>query len=573
MLLPGIVNKSVSDRYRDSAAITNYLMSLALMIAAVVMLFIYSRKAFSQSNELLRISKDDASIIGASFFFVCAGGVWLVCSFIYFNWAGDDRHLIFSALVSRDRRGARLPGDPLAKYALRKLSAEQISELPDSHLLALIASGKFNPDDFINVVLRRQPPIAVSSGPETLARHPECTPLVRVDFLTGWDADYRTAAATSELPPLWPRALNELLYSRHPEARIGATRCPNISREDLLHFATSDVDPQVRRSACRRIRESITTKEAMSLSRSSYHEIRSAAISSRLLPRYQLVALCKSDPDASVRLLAWGELAPSLTAKEAVELSTALHIDVITMVIGADLLPRETVLKLCLIRSEANLRRAAWARLEPSLTTDEAIYLSRSEFEEVRRYALTSGKLPRSFLIKMCVIDPSRPVRSEILRLIEKDLNQSEATLLMNSPDVEARLLAAQSGLLERSSLIRCCLRDNNSRVYGAAWERIRNQLTPSEALSLLNSKHEEVRRGAVRSELLARSSLINCCRDDASKMVRAAAWQIARSKLTRTEALLLSSTNHGEVRKWAVASRLLPISRRFWLVIRSLFE
>lgn len=572
MLLPGIVNKSVSDRYRDSAAITNYLMSLALMVAAVVMLFIYSRKAFSQSNELL-ISEDEALIVGASFFSLCAGGVWLVCSFIYFNWAGDDRNLIFSALVSRDRRGTRLPGDPLAKYALRKLSAEQISQLPDSHLLALIASGKFHPDEFINVVLRRQPPIAVSSGPETLARHPKCTPLVLVDFLTGWDADYRAAATTAAVPPLWPRALNELLYSRHPEARVGATRCPNLPRQDLLSFAISDSDPQVRRSACGQIRESITAVEAMSLSRSSYHEIRSAAINSRLLPRDQLVALCKSDPDASTRLLAWGELAPSLTAKDAIELSAALHIDVIAMVIGADVLPRETVLKLCLIRSEANLRRAAWARLEPRLTTEEAIYLSRSQFEEVRRYALTSGKLPRSSLIKMCVIDPSRPIRREILRLIEKDLNQSEATLLMNSPDVEARLFAAQSGLLERRSLIRCCLRDDSERVYRAAWERIRNRLTASEALSLLISKNEEVRRGVVRSELLARSDLINCCRYDASKMVRAAAWQIARSKLTRTEALLLSSSNHGEVRKWAVASRLLPLSRRFWLVMKSLFE
>ncbi|MGH9938936.1 MAG: hypothetical protein ACREAM_22065, partial [Blastocatellia bacterium] len=325
-------------------------------------------------------------VVGLAISWVVTEYKLLVEGLVFGAWRSLAR-----AVVARDRKGRR----GISAATRRALSAvdnleEVLNSQPDSFLLTLAATNSSdNFDDIVTRCLRPATP-GGTSGARSLAAHPACTVLTRVDFAVGGRQEHR-AEAVGLLPrSLWPSAIKTLARSEHGEARAAAARCDEIPREVLIEF-------------------------------------------------------CRADPDAAVWQAAWSRLKSlekGLQPEEAISLSASIHSEVRLLAVESNLLPRELVLNLCGGDRSGRVRKAAWERLNDTAKpgAEEIFDLSYSEFSDARLRAVRSGRLPARRLRRLRWRDPDPDVRQEAFDLTSDQVTSREARRLIRSSSVDVRI-------------------------------------------------------------------------------------------------------------------------------------
>jgi hypothetical protein len=217
---------------------------------------------------------------------------------------------------------------------------------------------------------------------------------------------------------------------------------------------------------------------------------------------------------------------------------------------------------------DARTRRAAIESLPRVLWPRAIKALLDSKQPDGRIAAVRLSNIPRRDVVKVCGKDPDASVRKVAWEKIAPQLSSGEARGLSKSIHEDARSLAVGSGKLSRRLLLKRCRRDNHTRVRATAWEQIEERLTQAETARLLKSRHEDTRRRALHSGLLPRKLLARSCSKDRDSSLRQSAWEMIRDGLTRSEATDLSRSRHAQTRLWAVESERLTRRRLFWMSI-----
>lgn len=438
---------------------------------------------------------------------------WVMIEFMLLinRWLLRTADTLVQAIYIRDRKGRRVPTRLACKAMDRADEVEEVLNVqPAQFLLALAASNREGYAQ--TAALRLWPGMQAGfASTGSLATHPGCTTLTRLEFLANREHDGRAA----DLLPrnLWQSAIQTLAQSKFSDARVAATRCRDIARETLI-------------------------------------------------------ALCGNDPEAEVRESAWRHLEGSLRAHDVAQLIRSKQADVrgavleSATVLEGRMLPRRTALTLCYGDSSDEVRDRAWRYVAPEVTQSQTKKLSASPFRDVRLHAVRSGKLPRRRLKRLLLHDPDREVRHHAFEKIKTEISQHEVRLMVGSQYSDVRLRAIQSGYPEDAKLEQLCLRDLDKDVRQAAWKALYNRLAFDKIKGLLEKDPLTLLPCAIESGDLPRESLLKHCASDWQSEVRQKAWEKLRSELIATEAVSLSQSIYGEVRLGAIQTGLLPRER-----------
>ena len=456
------------------------------------------------------------------------------------------------AVGIRDRKGRR-GLSRLADVALNRARSEStlMEFQPDQFLLALRAGDKTHRMDVPDLLQR--------GAQNSLAAHPACTILTRIDFLING----LNKLDSVELLPrdLWPKALNALVRSKFGEARRVATTCDGISRDTLFKFCCEDPEPAVWQAALERLeRESLQERDAIRLARSKHAEVRIAAI--KYLPRNAVLDLCYRDQFEEVRTNAWHKLEPQLTVDEGNELSQSSFGDVRLKVVRKGKLSPDRLKWLRWRDPDGDVRQQAFEQTPGKVGRLTAWRMLRSPYSDVRLRVVQSNNLSISRLAKIYDKDADEVVRQAAWRQLFKGLPVEEAETILENNRLILRPSVVQSSDFSRDRLVALCANDWQTAVREAAWEKLRTQLNPSEAVKLSCSLYGAVRLWAVQSRLLTREQLVELCRNDNYRPVALEASKILRQELTVDEAEKVSSSPISDIRVAAINSTLLTAKR-----------
>ncbi len=469
---------------------------LAILAALIIALVLY-RDALGEKREWLAILA------------IGIGGVLLImvqCKLLLEGWIDANHRSWLHSFYIRDRRGQTGLGQRLHKI-LTNIGGWTYN--PEAESLRKLLSRQ--PNDFLFYLATdalstiRRTSMALLGTEDRMAllqSYRDCPVSIKMILIESDVAPVRKIAQESMPIDLWPRAVQKLLRSIYPEARIAAVRC--ISEREVL----------------RRV--------------------------------------CRDDREDSVRLAAWRQLKSLSSQGEAVELIESAHSDVRTLVLNSGWLPRKRTVKVCRDDDENPIRTIAWKILEKDLNEKEAVELFGSDFFDVNLWAVRSGKLGHMRMRKICFKDHIEGLRLNAWEQIRDRLTEADAAYLIGSPNADTRLRAVQSGKLTHERLFRVALKDRKRMVRLETFEQLKAGLTESEIRSLTNSVDEEFRVYAVESRLLPRKRIAQLCQRDSSKAVRDAAWKILKNDLTRNEATFLSYSNYIDVCLWSLRSGLL---------------
>ena len=392
-----------------------------------------------------------------------------------------------------------------------------------------------------------------------LAAHPACTTLTRVDFLIH---GLKRLDAVELMPRnLWPRALNALVRSKYSEARRVATTCDGISRSTLIKFCCEDVESEVWEAALARlVRESVQPGEAARLAKSKHAQVRIAAI--EYLPRDAVLSVCYKDSSEEVRTKAWHKLEPQLTQDESDELSESSFSDVRLNVVGKGKLSSVRLKWLRWHDPNRDVRQQAFERFPGEVSPLTAQRMLRSRYSDVRLRMVQSLNLSAAKLEKIYETDPDEAVRQAAWRRLFKGLPVNEAETILENNRLILRPAVVQSSDFSRERLVALCANDWQTAVREAAWEKLRVKLNRSDALQLSRSLYGEVRLWAMQSRLLTREEVAELLRSEKYRPAAIEAWEILRDELTADEADKVSWSAINSIRVEAINSGLLTAER-----------
>jgi hypothetical protein len=262
--------------------------------------------------------------------------------------------------------------------------------------------------------------------------------------------------------------------------------------------------------------------EADFLSRSAYAEVRLRALQSGELSLWRVKQMRRKDVNKAVRLLAFELLAKHLTRTGAWFLSFNKYGDVRRRAVSSGKLSARRLLRLSERDSDESVRRTAWQILNRDLPAEEAEALLSSDNLERRAWAVLCESIPRQRLLELCAEDWQAEARAAALERLRRDLTADEVEVLSRSHFAEVSLFAAGSTRLSRSRLSEMCVGAPQGPVRRAAWDRLSNDLTPEEADALSRSRYGDMRANAVDSGLLSEKRLAQLARDPA--------WQVRRA-------------------------------------------
>jgi hypothetical protein len=223
--------------------------------------------------------------------------------------------------------------------------------------------------------------------------------------------------------------------------------CTVLARIDLIET----FDASTRRAAIESLPRVLWPRAIKALLDSKQPDGRIAAVRLSNIPRRDVVKVCGKDPDASVRKVAWEKIAPQLSSGEARGLSKSIHEDARSLAVGS-----------------------AWEQIEERLTQAETARLLKSRHEDTRRRALHSGLLPRKLLARSCSKDRDSSLRQSAWEMIRDGLTRSEATDLSRSRHAQTRLWAVESERLTRRRLFWMSISDRSFSVSESAREQRR---------------------------------------------------------------------------------------------------
>ena len=463
----------------------------------------------------------------------------------------DTFHTLVHAVGIRDRKGRRRLSR-WTEVALNEVPnvSTLLESQPDQFLLAVTADNKS----------RLYTPFLQQRGSQNrLASHPACTTLTRIDFLTnGWDG-----LDSVELLPrnLWPRALKALVRSEFGEARRVATTCEGISRNTLIRFCCEDPVHVVALAALEHLeRESLRPKDATRLAKSKHAEIRSAAI--KYLLRDAVLDLCYRDQSEEVRTNAWHKLELELTVAEGNELSQSSFDDVRLKVVRKGRLSLDRLNWLRWRDPNRDVRQQAFKLTPGRVGRLTAWRMLRSPHSDVRLRMVQSNNLSIPRLAKIYDKDVDEAIRQAAWRQLFKELPVEEADVILENNRLFLRPSVVESSDLSRERLVALCANDWQSAVREAAWEKLRAQLNPTEALKLSSSLYGVVRLWAVQSRLLTRERVVELCQRENYRPAAIEASRILQEEFTAEEAAMVSSSPISDVRVAAINSGLLTAER-----------
>jgi hypothetical protein len=249
-------------------------------------------------------------------------------------------------------------------------------------------------------------------------------------------------------PALSKREGKKLSRSPFGEVRLDAVRSCVPSTLRLKRLRMRDPFSDVRRHAFELTQGEVSWLAARRMIRSSYSDVRLRIVQSCRLSTAKLKEIYEEDLDGAVRQAAWGLLYRDIPVDEANAILTSDDITLRPRAVQSAHLPRPELLDFCGGDWQTAVREAAWEKLRPAVTAEEAEFLGRSAYGEVRLWAAQSRLLPRGALVEMCGGDTYRPVRGEAWEILRDGLTREEAAALSLSSDSEMRLSAINSGLL-----------------------------------------------------------------------------------------------------------------------------
>jgi hypothetical protein len=401
-------------------------------------------------------------------------------------------------LLGRDRHGSRRPGS-LVLRALREAS-DRARMLSTLPAEWRLALIAAGGVELIDKAERK----ILDGG--SLERYPCATCLTRVDLACAEHGAVSTAAAGSLPADLWPGVVRRLLLSKQAEARIAGTRCHAARRDTLLRLCTTDGNADVRQAAWRRLAGTIAPADKASLIHSKYADVRAWAAASGKLAPPELLSICEQDHEPSVRKAALSALG--------------------------------------------------------TLSAGRALRLSRSQFADVRKRAVSSGRLPHDRLRVLRRFDPDPEVRQDTRRVCFQHARVEEVEVLLAEGDREARPQAARRPELSPQRRLQLCADDWQTESRQAAWDSLPKPLASADAARLASSPFGDSRSRAIGTGLLQRERLIELCAGDWLLDVRRAALERLGALRNPGEAETLSRSPFGNARLAAVRSDLLPESR-----------
>jgi hypothetical protein len=119
-----------------------------------------------------------------------------------------------------------------------------------------------------------------------------------------------------------------------------------FSRERLVSLCANDWQTAVRHAAFEKLRARLTPSEAAVLGSSRYAEVREWVLRLPVLPREQVVELCRNEKDRPTAMEAWKILSDGLTAFEAERVSASWNSDIRVKAIDSGLLSDERLREL-----------------------------------------------------------------------------------------------------------------------------------------------------------------------------------------------------------------------------------
>ncbi|HSS79062.1 MAG TPA: hypothetical protein VLV54_20240, partial [Thermoanaerobaculia bacterium] len=299
----------------------------------------------------------------------------------------------------------------------------------------------------------------------SLERYPHATWLTRVDLACAKHGAVSTAAARSLPADLWPGAARRLLRSEYVEARMAGTRCRAARHDTLLRLCTTDGNADVRQAAWRRIKETIAPTDKASLIHSEHADVRAWVAASGKLSPLELLSMCEQDDDSSVRDAALGSL-------------------------GA-------------------------------MSAGRALRLSHSQFPDVRRRAVSSGRLRHDRLRVLLRFDPVAEVRQDAWQVCFQHAKVEGIEALLAGGDRKSRPQAASRPELSLQRRLQLCADDWQAEARQAAWDSLPKPLAPADAARLASSPFGDSRVRAIGTGLLQRERLIERCAGDCLLTVR----------------------------------------------------